>query len=327
MHTDRYLDFQSHKPSHVKTDWSGVCMTEWGASPPGMQDNLQKKECHLTKVFKQNGYLSAFICSSSLPSGRDVESIKAPPLGVGRIPSLVMLLYMEGVSEDIRWACRKFGIKVVFRSGWSLCFMLTKVKDTLTMEKLSKVVYRVPCSCGRAYIGETVRRHETRMKEHWNACQKGVLENSTLAEYLIKVGGDHSGWPGQEPQGAVAEGGNPHPVAHPPQQQWETGVAWMLDGCPERQGMQGQPEVTHHFWWHTTPLLVTANDEMHGYKWQVLTLAALLSPWRRPEHLVETSAWFQLCCEAGIGEPAPSHAWASWEALTSKFTKVVYTNC
>ena len=61
--------------------------------------------------------------------------------------------------------------------------MLTKVKDALTMEKLSKVVYRVPCSCGKAYIGEAVWRLETRMKEHQDACQKGALEKSALAEH------------------------------------------------------------------------------------------------------------------------------------------------
>ena len=43
-------------------------------------------------------------------------------------------------------------MKVVFRSGQSLHFMLTKMKDALAMEKLSNVVYWVPCSCGRAYV-------------------------------------------------------------------------------------------------------------------------------------------------------------------------------
>ena len=62
--------------------------------------------------------------------------------------------------------------------------MLTKVKDALTMEKLSKVVYRVPCSCGKAYIGEAVWRLETRMKEHQDACQKGALEKLAFAEHV-----------------------------------------------------------------------------------------------------------------------------------------------
>ena len=65
-------------------------------------------------------------------------------------------------------------------------------EDTLAMEKLSKIVYGIPCSCGKSYIGETVRRLETRMKEHCDACQKGTLEKSVLVEhaweshYLIK---------------------------------------------------------------------------------------------------------------------------------------------
>ena len=76
--------------------------------------------------------------------------------------------------------------------------MLTKVKDTLSME-MSKVVYQVPCSCGKVYVGETVRRLETRM-EHRDACQKegGTGEVSACRACMgepssNQVGGDHSG--------------------------------------------------------------------------------------------------------------------------------------
>ena len=54
-------------------------------------------------------------------------------------------------------------MEVIFRSGQSLHSMQTKMKDTLAMEKLSKVVYLAPCSCGKAYIGETLRRLEMRV--------------------------------------------------------------------------------------------------------------------------------------------------------------------
>ena len=50
-------------------------------------------------------------------------------------------------------------------------------------EKQAKVVYRIPCSCGEGYIGETVRRLEARVKEHRDACQKGALKMSALAEH------------------------------------------------------------------------------------------------------------------------------------------------
>ena len=61
----------------------------------------------------------------------------------------MVIPYVAGMSEDIRRVCRKFNIRVVFKSGRTLCSMLTKVKDTLPPGKQSNVVYRIPCSCGQ----------------------------------------------------------------------------------------------------------------------------------------------------------------------------------
>lgn len=60
-------------------------------------------------------------------------------------------------------------MQVIFRSGRSLRLLLSKVKNPLLMEEQSKVVYRIPCICGKAYIRETKSQFETRLKEHWNA--------------------------------------------------------------------------------------------------------------------------------------------------------------
>ena len=57
----------------------------------------------------------------------------------GRRPPLVVLPYIEGVSETIRLVCQRFGMKVVFKTGQSLRSMPTKVKDPLTKEKQAKV--------------------------------------------------------------------------------------------------------------------------------------------------------------------------------------------
>ena len=97
---------------------------------------------------------SPFIRSSSLPPPpqvveEDQEVDKTP---------LVMIPYVVGVSEDIRRVCGMFGVRVTFRSGRTLCSILTRVKDTLPLEKQSGVVYQIPCSCGLVYIGETIRR-------------------------------------------------------------------------------------------------------------------------------------------------------------------------
>ena len=95
----------------------------------------------------------------------------------------VAIPYVTGVSEDIRLVCSRFGTRAVFKCGQTLRLMLTKVKDTLPLGKQSRVVYQVLCNCGQVCVGETIRRLETRMKEHQDACERGMLEKSTVAEH------------------------------------------------------------------------------------------------------------------------------------------------
>ena len=79
---------------------------------------------------------------------------------------------MAGLSEDIRRICRRFSIRMIFKPGPTLQSHLMRVKDRVLTSMKSNVVYRVPCSCGKVYAGETVRRLETRIKEHKDACKK-----------------------------------------------------------------------------------------------------------------------------------------------------------
>ena len=60
---------------------------------------------------------------------------------------------------------------------------LTRVKDVDPPSSKAGVVYRVPCSCGKEYIGETKRALGTRIKEHQSATRKGEIEKSAIAEH------------------------------------------------------------------------------------------------------------------------------------------------
>jgi len=90
---------------------------------------------------------------------------------------VMMIPYVAGMSEDIRRVCRKFDIRVVFKSRRTLCLMLTRVKDTLHK---SNVVYCIPCSCSQVYIGETKRRLQTRLKEHPDTCERDKKGGTVL---------------------------------------------------------------------------------------------------------------------------------------------------
>ena len=180
-HTDRYLHFGSHHPTHVKR---GVvrCLHDRARRVISTQDNLQKEVDHLARVLKQNGYPANFIRNASAPPTQETADVSSPGEEQEKGP-LVVIPYVAGMSEDIRRVCRKFNIRVVFKSGRTLRSMLTKVKDTLPPGKQSNVVYRIPCSCGQVYTGETKRRLETRLKEHRDACERGMMEKSAVAEH------------------------------------------------------------------------------------------------------------------------------------------------
>ena len=61
--------------------------------------------------------------------------------------------------------CQLHPQHLVFNSEWTLCSMLTRVKDTPPMGKQSNAVHCIPCSCGQVYTGETKQRLETRLRD------------------------------------------------------------------------------------------------------------------------------------------------------------------
>ena len=172
IHTDRYLRFQSHHPAHVRR---GLLRYLYNRARiiTTSPDSLQREEDHLASVLKCNGYPSTFTRASSTPPTQPAEDARREqPQGRDK-PPLMVLPYVSGVSEDIRRMCRHYNLRVVFRSGRTLRSMLTRVKDTLPLEKNSNVVYQIPCSgCSKVYIGETIQRLQTRLKEHQEALRR-----------------------------------------------------------------------------------------------------------------------------------------------------------
>ena len=99
---------------------------------------------------------------------------------------MVTIPYVSGLSEDIRRVCRGFNIRTAFKSGMTMRAQLSRVKDKLPSSMSSSVIYSIPCSCGKVYIGETTRRLDQRMKEHKHACEHGEEKKSAVAEHMCR---------------------------------------------------------------------------------------------------------------------------------------------
>ena len=80
---------------------------------------------------------------------------------------MIILPYLQWVSEHIQRVCRRIGVRAVFRSHGTLRELVTKVK-TPQLEMMRKgVMYRVPCmDCEGSYIGETGRNLQKRLGEY-----------------------------------------------------------------------------------------------------------------------------------------------------------------
>ena len=73
--------------------------------------------------------------------------------------------------------------KLAFETNHQRFSLRSKLSKVKASDLNSNVVYRVPCSCGKFYIGEMVRRLETRLKEHKEACLRGEQEKSAVADH------------------------------------------------------------------------------------------------------------------------------------------------
>ena len=76
----------------------------------------------------------------------------------------ITLQYIHGTTNKIGNILKKKDIRVVFALPNSVKNLLDKDKHPVD-PKTHKVVYKIPCSCGEAYIGETGRSIETRLRE------------------------------------------------------------------------------------------------------------------------------------------------------------------
>jgi len=94
-----------------------------------------------------------------------------------------------GVSEVLRRCLQQQGVRTVFKSDTTLRSHLVRPKDALEPTKQDGVVYKIPCECGKVYIGETGRVMQERIKEHdradiWLACTK----TSAVSEHANERG-------------------------------------------------------------------------------------------------------------------------------------------
>ena len=105
---------------------------------------------------------------------------------------------------------------------------------------------RISCSCGLAYIGETKRSLETRLKEHQATTRRGETDKSAIAEHAWEKqhhpNGNHYTRPCMEPHHLAGQGSITHRIGRAtltPQPRPENSHRRRLETTPEARFLTG----------------------------------------------------------------------------------------
>jgi len=180
MHTDQYLAYDSHHPQSVK---HGIvkCLYDRAKRLVTKPPVIAGEKKHLSSVLVSNGYPSFVQKITKARTTPRRESIV-------EFKSTAVLPYVQGVSESLRRCLEQQGIHTVFKSDTTLRSHLVRPKDIINPAKQDGVVYRIPCECGKVYIGETGRSMQERIEEHDRDIRLACTQTSAISEHTQETG-------------------------------------------------------------------------------------------------------------------------------------------
>jgi len=192
-HTNRVLSFESHHPVSAKR---AVVLSLFDRVRTHFSkedvEGQEKEKDLLFDVLRANGYPRLFVeqtlHKSELNRKRRLETKNecSQEKEKEEIKSVVVIPYVENVSEQVKRLLAPLGIKVVCKADkwqWRIC---SGLKDVIPMENKTGVVYEIDCNdCQASYIGETLRSIKTRIEEHKRHSRNGRFDLSAVAEHSI----------------------------------------------------------------------------------------------------------------------------------------------
>ena len=171
-HTDRYLNARSFHPPSVKSSVNRILLRR--AHIISDKEHLPTELQHLNVVLRDNGYRPdkrKFIPNRNAPRSSD-----APDKPIAVLP------YIGHTSHKIQRILREADIKVYYRTRNKLETKLHTHKDRPDPSGEAGV-YRIPCTCGKVYIGETGKDLTTRLNEHKAHGRRGECDKSAIIKH------------------------------------------------------------------------------------------------------------------------------------------------
>ena len=194
-HTNQYLQFSSHHPLHQKL---GVVRTLYDRKDSIITEDADKikEEEIINQALAICGYPTWAL--NKVKKDRETRkqaatTNKPSNTSQDQNKGLVVVPYVEGVSERISRVFKKHGFSTALKPHRTLRSMVVHPKDKRDHKQSAELVYEIPCnSCKKTYVGETGRILKTRLGEHKKEAEKFSDTNYTrskaaeLESYVFK---------------------------------------------------------------------------------------------------------------------------------------------
>lgn len=179
-HTDLYLHSSSH---HHPSQKVGILKTlALRAHRICDEDHIDQELTHLRHVFRLNGYSYKKISKAFNQAKSFYLSLTNPKLSLDHPPLAATLPFVQGISQKIAKILSKKGLRIAFKPLSRLRNRVPPLKDPKD-SLLESGVYKIVCSYGAPYIGETGHSFRTRIREHGADIKYDRVQKSALAEH------------------------------------------------------------------------------------------------------------------------------------------------
>lgn len=190
--TFRILDAQSGHTSSNKMGTLNCLITR--ALRICDDEYLEEELQLLESIFLKNGYSKSTISRAMDKAKQRMRETMAttgsgdPPNDDGKEkPHLMVLPFDKNLLKLMMPIKRKCNLKIITKPTNKLRKLLVHPKDPTPKEKRCHVVYSIPFTDGKTYIGETGRPLEKRLKEHQEAVKKLDTHKSAVAEHVAST--------------------------------------------------------------------------------------------------------------------------------------------
>lgn len=151
-------------------------------------NNVDDEILFLIDVFVENGYERSVLENLVKSTKEGVNNNKRDSTG-GRhlLPStklFVSLPWIPGISPKLRKVFKNAGYTPVFKSPQNLQNLLNAKNKPRLPTNSYPGIYKLECSCGKCYIGETGLKISSRISQHKISSNQGNGKNSAVAEHL-----------------------------------------------------------------------------------------------------------------------------------------------